>query len=158
MWHIIFLGRLIFYISALEYYFTFLDSSLVETVKKERRRPGRQRIIRAIIYSVHSRTTQQVPKNDSWKLTSTDTKIWEHVGKFDLLTFFSAFLLKRKVKRKKKTTFPSHPASDFALASQFTLNSESQQLSHYWNFQVNTRDKMNSREFKISLYLSFDSY
>ena len=48
-------------------------------------------------------------------------------------------------------------ALDFALTSQLTSNSESQQLSHDWHFQGNTRNKMNSREFKISLHLSFDS-
>ena len=87
-----------------------LDSSLTETVKKENRRPGSQRVIRARIYLVYSRMNRQLTKNYSWKLTSTGTKIQEYIDEFSLLTFFSDFPLARKINSKKKTTFPTHSA------------------------------------------------
>ena len=108
-----------------------LDGSQTETFRKENRQPGSQRVIRARIYSVHSRMTRQLPKNDSWKLTSTGTKIQEYVDKLAVIAFFSDLPLAIKIKRKKKTTFPTHPVLDFALSSQFTLNFESQQLNKY---------------------------
>ena len=83
-----------------------------------------------MIYSVRSRMPRKIPKIKSWKLTSTGVKIWEYVDEFALLAFFSAFLLARKIERKKKTTFPTYPELEFALAPQFTLNCESQKLSH----------------------------
>ena len=124
---------------------------------KKNRQPGSPRFIHAIIYSVSSRITQQLTKSDSWKLTSTGTQIQEYVDKFSLLTIFSDFPLARKIKKKKQTTFTTHPPLEFALASQFTLNGESQKLSHDQHFQGNTRNKMNTTEFKISLHLSFNS-
>ena len=63
----------------------------------------------------------------------------------------------QKNKDKKKTTYTTHPALEFALASQFTSNCESQQASHYQHVQVNKRNKINAIEFKISIHLSFDS-
>ena len=101
--------------------------------------------------------TGQLPKNNSWKLTSTGMNIWEYIVKFSFLALFSPFLLERKIKRKKQTTFTTYPALEFDLAPQFTLNCESQKLVHDWNFQGNTRNKMNDREFQISLHLSFDN-
>ena len=46
-------------------------------------------------------------------------------------------------------------ALTFALASQFTSNYNSQQLSQDWYFKGNPRKKMNAIEFKISLNISF---
>ena len=71
--------------------------------------------------------------------------------------FILRFSVGSKIKRKNQTTYPIHPALEFALASQFTPDYESQKLSHDWHFQGNTRNKMNSRESKISLHISFNS-
>ena len=84
----------------------------------------------ASILSVRSRMTQQLPKNYSWKLTSTGTKLWEFIDDFSLLAFLSALPLTRRIKREKLTTFPTHPMLEFVLDPQFTLNCESHQLSH----------------------------
>ena len=46
--------------------------------------------------------TQQLPKNDSWKLTSTGTKIRDCVEKFYLLTILSSLPLESKINRKSK--------------------------------------------------------
>ena len=48
-------------------------------------------------------------------------------------------------------------ALDLALDQKFTLNCETQQLSHDWHFQGNTREKNNTRESKVSLNFSLDS-
>ena len=68
----------------------------METGSKENRRPERQGVIRARIYSVRSRMTRQLPKNDSWKLAITGTEIQEYVDKLDILTLFSALPLAEK--------------------------------------------------------------
>ena len=96
-------------------------------------------------------------QNYSCKLTSTGTKIQEYIDEIALITFFSDSMLVCKIKRKKQTTFPTHPTLEFTIASQFILNCESQQLSHNCYLQGNTTNKMNAREFKIRLNISFDS-
>ena len=88
---------------------------------------------------------------------STGTKICEYVDEFALLIFFLGFLLEKKTKRKNKITFPTHPTLEFVLAPKFTLKYGSHQLSHDWHFQGNKRNKINDREFKISLHIIFDS-
>ena len=108
--------------------------------------------------SIRSRIIGKLPKTDSWILASTGTEIRKYVDELALLTLFSAFLLAAKKRKTKQWTYTTHPALEFALASQFTKNCESQKFSHEWNFQGNTRKKINAREFKISLHLTFKSY
>ena len=83
-----------------------LDGRWTETVRKENRRPRIRRVICVIIYSVRSRMTWQHPKNDSWKLTSKGTKIWEYVDEFALFNLFSDFLLASKKREKIKPNLP----------------------------------------------------
>ena len=46
-------------------------------------------------------------------------------------------------------------ALDFALSPQFTLNFESQQLSHEWHFQCNTKKKWTLESLKLAYILVF---
>ena len=100
-----------------------------ETVRKGNRRPGRRRVICPRIYSVYSRMTRQLRKNDSWKLASTGKEIREYADKFSLLTFFSDLPLAENKGGEKQTTFPTHHASNFTSALKLTLNCKSQKLS-----------------------------